>query len=178
MATLPQPEIDDAGPIPVDNQPGHHPEVEQDKPTRPPRPKARAPKKTPAAVPDPAHFEFAFDRRFELADRLLGITPETARIEVAGERITIRFGRWAVETTRDNVASAEVTGPYDWWKVAGPPHLSLADRGLTFATNADRGVCIRFHKPVRGLDPLGVIRHPGLTVTPREPDQLLAALTR
>jgi hypothetical protein len=27
----------DAGPVPEDNQPGHHPEHEQDKPDRPPR---------------------------------------------------------------------------------------------------------------------------------------------
>ena len=26
-----------AGPVPEDNQPGHHPEVEQDKPTGPPQ---------------------------------------------------------------------------------------------------------------------------------------------
>jgi hypothetical protein len=46
------------------------------------------------------------------------------------------------------------------------------------ATTTGKGVCIRFLKPVRGLEPLGVLRHPGLTVTPRDPDGLVEALTR
>ena len=48
---------------------------------------------------------------------------------------------------------------------AGPPHLSLADRGITFATNRQRGLCIRLHRPHPAIDPLGLIRHPGVTVT-------------
>ena len=35
--------------------------------------------------------------------------------------------------------------------------------------NPDEGVCIRFAEPVRGMDPMGKIRHPGLTVTVAEP---------
>jgi hypothetical protein len=170
--------IDDAGPIPEDNQPGHHPPVEQDKPTRPPAPKARAPKKTPTKVPDPATFEFDFDGPAGEIAKRFGIRPENARIDVAGERVEIRFGPWVVRTTKDNVEGAEVTGPYAWWKIAGPPRLSLADRGLTMATTTERGVCIRFKTPVRGIEPIGLLRHPGLTVTPRHPDQLVEALTR
>jgi hypothetical protein len=63
-------------------------------------------------------------------------------------------------------------------KVFGPPHLSIADRGLTFATNARRGVCIRFHHPVAGIEPLGVVRHPGLTVTVDDPEGLVDALSQ
>jgi hypothetical protein len=174
----PQTEINDAGPIPEENLPGHHPPVEQDKPTAPPRPKARPPKPEPPKVPDPARFDFAVDSTFEPLDRLLGITEDNSYIEVAGDRVTVRFGRWSVETTRDNVASAEVTGPYAWWKVIGPPRLSFADRGLTFATNATRGVCITFHESVRGIDPLGIVRHRGLTVTPETPERVVEALTR
>jgi hypothetical protein len=59
----------------------------------------------------------------------------------------------------------EITGPYSAVMTIGAPHLSLADRGLTFASNADRGVCIRFAEPVRGIEALGIIRHPALTVT-------------
>jgi hypothetical protein len=172
------PAADPAGPVPTDNVPGHHPEVEQDKPTRAPRPKARPAKAKPASVPDPARFDFEFDPRFEAFDRLLGVTRDSAFIEVAGDRVTVRFGRWVVETTRDNVVSAEATGPYAWWKVAGPPHLSFVDRGLTFATTTERGVCIRLREPVSGIEPLGLLRHPGLTVTPRDPDGLVEALTR
>jgi hypothetical protein len=45
-----------------------------------------------------------------------------------------------------------------WPKVIGPPHVSLKDRGLTFAGNPGAGVCIRFHRPVKGVDPVGLIR--------------------
>ena len=178
MAMPPQPEIDDAGPIPEDNLPGHHPPVEQDKPTRPPRPRARQRKAQPAAVPDPARFEFAFDPAFESFDRFLGIRPDNSYIEVAGQRVTVQFGPWKVETTKDNVVGAEVTGPYAFWRVAGGPRLSFADRGLTMATSTNKGVCVRFEKPVRGIEPIGLLRHPGLTVTPRDPDGLVEALTR
>jgi len=37
-------------------------------------------------------------------------------------------------------------------------------------------VCIRFHVPVRGVDGLGVVRHPGLTVTVEDVHGLVAAL--
>jgi hypothetical protein len=58
----------------------------------------------------------------------------------------------------------------------GPAHLSFTDRGLTMATNGDRGVCIRFREPVAGIEPTGRIRHPGLTVTVADCDGLLARL--
>jgi hypothetical protein len=41
----------------------------------------------------------------------------------------------------------------------------MTDRGLTFGTTTEGGVCLTFDQPVTGLDPLGVLRHPGLTVT-------------
>ena len=50
------------------------------------------------------------------------------------------------------------------------------DRGLTFATNGDRGVCIKFHRSVRGIAPLGLLRHPALTVTVEDVDGLVARL--
>jgi hypothetical protein len=76
-----------------------------------------------------------------------------------------RFGLWRVKTALANVADATSTGPYQPVKTIGPPHLSLSDRGLAFATNDREGLCIRFHEPVRGLDPLGIVRHPAITVT-------------
>ena len=39
------------------------------------------------------------------------------------------------------------------FKTAGP-RLAITDRGLTFATNGERGVRIDFRTPVPGLDPL------------------------
>jgi hypothetical protein len=69
-----------------------------------------------------------------------------------------------------------VTGPYALLKTAGPARLAITDRGLTFATNGDRGVRLTFATPVRGLDPLGLLRHPELTVTVADPDRLTALL--
>jgi hypothetical protein len=95
------------------------------------------------------------------------------------EQLTITFGRWTLSTTPSNVVDATFTGPYTWWKVAGPAHLSVADRGVTFATTTARGVCLTFAEPVAAIDPLGVIRHPAATVTVADPegfrDAVLAA---
>ena len=76
-----------------------------------------------------------------------------------------RFGLWRVSTPLANISDVAITGPYAFWKTAGPARLAITDRGLTFATNGDLGVLISFRTPVRGLDPLGVLRHPELTVT-------------
>jgi hypothetical protein len=62
-------------------------------------------------------------------------------------------------------------------KTAGPARLAITDRGLTFASNGDRGVCITFHSPVTGIDPFGRIRHPELTVTVLDIEGLMEALT-
>ena len=135
-----------------------------------------APDATPSAAPGPQTFPFDFDSRFEPVAKAFGVTPGRAGVEVDGERLTARFGPWTVETTRDNVTGVEITGPYAWWKVIGPAHVSLRDRGLTFATNARRGLCIRFRDPVPGIEPTGRVRHPGLTVTVADPEGLSRAL--
>ena len=69
-----------------------------------------------------------------------------------------------------------MTGPYRFAKTAGPARLAITDRGLTFATNGERGVRVSFTTPVRGLDPLGMIRHPELTVTVADVDRLATPL--
>jgi hypothetical protein len=92
---------------------------------------------------------------------------------VGRQALDVRFGPWRVSTPLANVA---VTGPYAFWKTAGPARLAITDRGLTFASNGDRGVLISLHTPVRGLDPLGVLRHPELTVTVADVDRLAELL--
>jgi hypothetical protein len=82
-----------------------------------------------------------------------------------------------VRTPLSNVAAAEATGPYSFLKTAGPARVSVTDRGLTFASNGDRGVRIAFHSPVPGMERAGRIRHPELTVTVRDIDGLIDALT-
>jgi hypothetical protein len=125
----------------------------------------------------PVRFEFAFAPSYLRLSRVFLITPERAWVDVDDETFEARFGLYRVRTPRSNVAGAEVTGPYAFWKTAGPARYAITDRGLTFATNGDRGVLIRFAEPVRGLDPLGVLRHPELTVTVADFDGLAALLS-
>ncbi len=121
-------------------------------------------------------FDFAFDALHRLVGLPLGITPGTTGVDVEDGRLLTRFGLWRVSTPLANVEGTEVTGPYRALKTIGPAHLSLADRGLTFATNTRRGLCIRFREPVAGIEPTGRLRHPGLTVTVADVGGLAAAL--
>jgi hypothetical protein len=123
-------------------------------------------------------FEFLFDPRYRAPARLFRIGPDSAWVEVSDDRFRARFGPWRVSTPLTNVKRATITGPYAFWKTAGPARLAITDRGLTFATNGQRGVEISFVRPVRGLDPLGVLRHPELTVTVRDPERLLSRLSQ
>jgi len=108
--------------------------------------------------------------------RLFGVTPATALVSVGDQDLDVRFGRWRVRTPVANVLGVELTGPYSVPKTIGPAHLSLSDRGLTFATNRRQGLCIRFRSPVNGIEPTGRIRHPGLTVTVADCDGLERAV--
>ena len=125
---------------------------------------------------DAERFDFAFAPAYRRLARAFGITPATAWVEVGDETVEARFGHWRVSAPLANIADIAVTGPYAFWKTAGPARLAITDRGLTFATNGDRGVLISFSTPVRGLDPLGVLRHPELTVTVADVDRLAALL--
>lgn len=176
-----------AGPVPEANQPGHHPEVEQDKPSEPPpvprprratEPAARQPAADdgPRPAGGPTRLPFRFRPLLAPAAAALGVTPWTAHVDVDDEELRVRFGPWSVRTPRSNVAGARRSGPFSPVKVVGGPHLSFADRGATFATSTDGGVCIRFHRPVRALLPVGPIRHPALTVTVADPDRLVELL--
>jgi hypothetical protein len=97
-------------------------------------------------------------------------------VEVDSRNFEARFGPWHLSTTIANITDVAITGPYRFVKTAGPARLAITDRGLTFATNGDRGVLISFRVPVQGLDPLGVIRHPELTVTLVDVDQFASRL--
>lgn len=124
-------------------------------------------------------FSFSFDEaRLARLARPFGIRPETASVTVAAAELRIDFGPWRLRTPLTNVVGAEITGPYTWWKVAGPAHMSFADRGVTFASSTTRGVCIRFVEAVPALLPLRRLRHPAATVTVERPEALLERLTR
>jgi hypothetical protein len=117
-------------------------------------------------------FEFAFAPGYRPLARAFRVTPGAAWVDVDEDAFEARFGPWRVHTPLTNITDVDVTGPYAFWKTAGPARLAITDRGLTFATNGDRGVLIVFKSPVRGLDPLGVVRHPELTVTVTDVDGL------
>lgn len=197
MSTQPPPltpPLDDvSGPIPEDNLPGHHPEHEQDKPEVPPAQRTRrtppsAQKKAPtsagestqtsAPVAAPLRQRFCFEVDPTMAPfaRLFGVTADNAWVDVSETEVVAKFGPWVLRTLRSNVAGAQVTGPYAWAKVVGGPHISLKDRGLTFATTTQEGVCIRFREAVGGALPVPFLRHPALTVTVEDPEGLLQAL--
>jgi hypothetical protein len=136
------------------------------------------------STPDLAHegdpvrrFPFRFDRRLAPLGALFGVRAAGAYVEVDDSHLLVRFGRWSLHTPLSNVQGTELTGPYRWWKVAGPAHVSLADQGVTFATNSEAGLCIRFHEPVPAALPGSFLRHPGATVTVADPHDLAAAIT-
>jgi hypothetical protein len=120
-------------------------------------------------------FPFRFDPRFTLMLRLGGITPATSVVEINDEAFEARFGRWAVETPTANLARFEVTGDYRWYRAIGV-RSSLADRGLTFGSNARAGVCVCFHQPVSSNGPLLFTVHTAVTVTVADVDGFAGAL--
>lgn len=122
-------------------------------------------------------FPFAFSPAHRLAAAPFLVLPATTWVEVDEAHLRARFGVWTLDTPRSNVKEVSVTSGYSFLRTAGPAHLSFTDRGVTFATNAERGVCVRFHEPVRVLDPTGHLRHPGATFTVADPDALVTALT-
>jgi hypothetical protein len=125
---------------------------------------------------DVERFDFRFAPAYRRAAVSFGVTPKTTWLEVGSETLRARFGPWRVQTPLANVADVAITGPYAFWKTAGPARLAITDRGLTFATNGDRGVLITFRRPVPGLDPTGWLRHPELTVTVSDVDGLASLL--
>ncbi len=126
----------------------------------------------------PVRHEFAFATSYRLAGLAFGITPRTAWVEIGPAGLQVRYGLWRLETPLDNITGAVVTGGFGFIKTAGPPHLSFSDRGVSFTTNAQSALCVSFGRPVKGIDPTGLITHPGATLSVVDPQGLLADLRR
>jgi hypothetical protein len=121
-------------------------------------------------------FPFRFDPAYRLAALPFGVTPHNAMITVSDTDLRVRFGLWRVSTSLQNIVNVSITGPYAVWKTVGPPRLTFSDRGLTFATNRERGVCLEFAEPIRGIEPTGRLVYPNLTLTPQDCAGLARAL--
>lgn len=122
---------------------------------------------------EPRQFTFRFADSYRTTARLFGITPERTGVTVGDDAMVARYGPWRARVPFTNIKAVDVTGPYRFIKTAGPPRLGITDRGLTFASNGDRGVLITFKEPIHVLPAL---RHPELTVTVSEPEELAELL--
>ena len=121
-------------------------------------------------------FDFSWDTRYRLAGLVFGVRPANAWVEVDATDLRVHFGKWRLRTPLTNIASTELSSDFAFLKTAGPPHLSLADRGITFATNGRVAACLSLHEPVKGIEPTGRIQHPGITLTVADPAALEALL--
>ena len=118
-------------------------------------------------------FPYRYDPRLAPIWRPFLVRTERDGVRVTeDDRFVATFGPLRVATPLSNIDGAHVTCPYRWWTAPGA-RLSLRDDGLTFGTNAERGVCIHFVERVRGFGPR---RHSALTVTVDDVDGLVAAL--
>jgi hypothetical protein len=97
-------------------------------------------------------------------------------VEVGDEQLLAHYGPWRLRTTRANIRHVAITGPYRFYRTAGPARLGITDGGLTVASNGDEGVLMSFRRRVPAIDPLEVIRHPELTVTVADVRGLVSAL--
>jgi hypothetical protein len=123
-------------------------------------------------------FRFDVDRAFALAALPFGVRADRAWVRVDDGRLLARFGVWTIDTPVANVVRTEFTGPFRFVRTAGPARLTVHDRGLTFATTSRQGLMVHFREPVRGIDPLGLLRHPNLTVTVLDREGLAGELAR
>ena len=119
-------------------------------------------------------FRYATDLKLAVFWAPFGVRPSRDGVTLTDDgRFVATFGVLRVETPLTNVGGAHVTEGYRWWTSAGA-RRSFADDGLTFGTNADRGVCVHFGEKVPS--PLRRNGHSALTVTVADPEGLVAAL--
>ena len=121
-------------------------------------------------------FDFLFAPDYRRAARPFGITPELAWVQIDDEHLLANYGPWRLRTTLANISKVAITGPYRFYRTAGPARLGITDGGLTFASNREQGVLLSFRERVPAIDPLRLIRHPELTVTVADVHGLVSAL--
>jgi hypothetical protein len=112
-----------------------------------------------------SRYSFAFADAYRAPARVFGTVPRNCWVELREHEMVARFGLWRLQTPYTNIATVEITGPYAFWKTAGPARLGVTDLGITFATNGERGVLITFRRRVRSGGPTFLLPHPEVTVT-------------
>ncbi len=115
-------------------------------------------------------FPYKYNKLARPLLRVVGVREGRDGVRVDAGRLVASFGLLKAVVELDNIRSARSGGPYSFLKVIGP-RLSLADHGLTFGTNAERGVCLEFQRPIRAV--IGPWDHPGLTLTIADPQGFL-----
>ena len=119
-------------------------------------------------------FTYAADLKLAPFWLPFGVRPSKDGVTLTDDGLFVAtFGLLKLETALANVDGAHITSGYRWWTAVGA-RMSFTDDGLTFGTNADRGVCVHFHEKV----PTALRRsgHSALTVTVADPEGLVAAL--
>ena len=122
-----------------------------------------------------AFFRYRFDLRFAPLWLPLGARPRRDGVRLSDDEFRATLGVFKLVTSRANVVECHITEGYRWFKAIGA-RLSAADDGLTFGTNAERGVCVHFRDRVGPV--LGVRPHSAVTVTVEDCEGLVAALER
>ena len=122
-----------------------------------------------------AVFRYETDPKLAVFWLPFGVRPSKDGVTITDDgRFVATYGFLRVETPLTNVEGAHITTGYRWWTAAGA-RLSMRDDGLTFGTNARRGVCVHFRAKVSSR--LRRRGHSALTVTVADPEGLVAALT-
>ena len=118
-------------------------------------------------------FPYRFDLRYAPLWGPFAAWPGRSGVTLTDEVFRATLGPLTLETPRTNVVGGHVTEGYRWYKAVGP-RLSRVDDGLTFGTNADRGVCVHFRTPVPRV--IGFKPHSALTVTVADCEALVQAI--
>lgn len=122
-----------------------------------------------------AVFSFRFTNTARSVLGLAGITPDNSMVTVDQDEFAVQFGRYRMRTPLTNLTGFHVSGGYRWHRAIGL-RLSLADSGITFGSNVDRGICVTFEHAIDPVGPLMHRRHPGATVTVADVDALAELL--
>lgn len=119
-------------------------------------------------------FPYRLDNRFMFIWWPLGVRKGNDGVTVCADgRLVATYGQLRCETPLSNVMGGHITEGYRWYTAVGA-RLSFVDDGLTFGTNAERGVCLHFKHRVRRV--VGLKEHSALTVTVADCDGLIDAV--